>query len=73
MILLSFTTATVKFALFAMLMGALIMFMSWLRVKKTEKKGFMGLALLWGYFLIQLFIVLCALAIIVFIIRIIFS
>lgn len=73
MILLSFTAATVKFALFAMLLGAVIMFMSWLRVKKTEKKGLMGFALLWIYFLIQLFVVLCVLAIIVFIIRVIFS
>jgi hypothetical protein len=70
--MLSFTAATVKLALLALFIGAVIMFMSWLKVKKTGRKGFMGFALMWVYFLMQLFIVLLIVGVIVFTIRIIF-
>jgi hypothetical protein len=72
MIMLSFTAATIKLALLAILIGAVIMFMSWLKVKKTGKKGFMGFALLWIYFLMQLLIVLFIIGLVIFTIRIIF-
>ena len=72
MLMLSFTAATVKLALLALFIGAVIMFMSWLKVKKTGRKGFMGFALMWVYFLMQLFIVLLIVGVIVFTIRIIF-
>jgi hypothetical protein len=70
--MLSFTAATVKLALLALFIGAVIMFMSWLKVKKTGKKGFRGFALMWVYFLMQLFIVLLIVGLIIFTIRIIF-
>jgi hypothetical protein len=70
--MLSFTAATVKLALLALFIGAVIMFMSWLKVKKTGRKGFMGFALMWVYFLMQLFIVLLIVGVIIFTIRIIF-
>lgn len=72
MLMLSFTAATVKLALLALFIGAVIMFMSWLKVKKTGKKGFVGFALMWVYFLMQLFIVLLIVGLIIFTIRIIF-
>jgi hypothetical protein len=72
MLMLSFTAATVKLALLALFIGAVIMFMSWLKVKKTGRKGFMGFALMWVYFLMQLFIVLLIVGVIIFTIRIIF-
>jgi len=73
MILLSFTAAALKLALFALIAGALIMFFSWLRVRKSGKQGFAAIVLLWTNFLVRLLIVVLFFGLIILFVRVIFT
>lgn len=50
-------TIALKIILVSVVLGALFMFLSWLRVAKTSRSGFLGIIMLWSYFLIQVVLV----------------